>query len=280
MRILTLILLVFATSTVHGQTADICPAPEAEPVKPRQDLAEIKLEKRDRDPALYVSPGWLYRRMDAGQSVVIADVRGREAFERVHIRGARNVALAAVKTKRHWRDRALVLVGSGQSYRPLEQAARELRAKGFDAHVLDGGVAYWARMVRDRTQGSPGRGELFSVEPRVALAERGSSLWTVVDRSGQGVADDYFRHVVEQDEGTEDSALTGQGSSGELLSHVLVVTGTGGNQLLFDPSNRAFQDSNVFVLEGGVQALQEFLVSQRRMKAGKQRLSMTQGGCG
>lgn len=280
MRIVTLILLVFAAAPVQGQTADICPAPEAEPVKPRKNLAEIELEERDRDPALYVSAGWVYQRMDAGRPVVVADVRRREAYERVHIRGSRNVPLAAVKTKRHWRDRALVLVGSGQSYRPLEQAARELRAKGFDAHVLDGGMAYWARMVPDRTQGSPGRGELFSVEPRVALAERGSSLWTVVDRSGQGIADDYFRHVVEQDENATKSALAGQGSSGELLSHVLVITETGGNRASLDPSGRRFQDSNVFLLEGGIQALQAFLVSQRRMAAGKQRLASTEGECG
>ena len=107
---------------------------------------------RARSP--FVEPAELKRRLDAGDDVVILDVRtaGEYAGKGGHLPGAVNLPLADLKARVQARDADLsplknhpVYVHCAMELRAA-RAARALRDAGFtDVSVLNGGFRAWRR---------------------------------------------------------------------------------------------------------------------------------------
>ncbi len=91
----------------------------------------------------------LKRRLDAGEDVLVVDIRGEPEFRRGHIPGAVNVpfhAFAGAVEDRDWRGDVVMACPVGQS---SKQAARLLESyEGVDpdettVYNLDGGYRAW-----------------------------------------------------------------------------------------------------------------------------------------
>ncbi|MEW6079367.1 MAG: rhodanese-like domain-containing protein [Thermodesulfobacteriota bacterium] len=78
-----------------------------------------------------------------GNTVVLADVRDRAEFDRLHILEAIHIPLYALKTKSYLKNDLLVLTNNGFNYGILEKEAGRLREQGFDVAILRGGINAW-----------------------------------------------------------------------------------------------------------------------------------------
>ncbi len=116
-------------------------------------------------------------------SITIIDVRDPAAFEKLHIPGALNVPLFAVKTKSFLKAGPIVLVNEGFHLTPLETECRALREKGFNAAALIGGLVAW-----DAAKGPLDGDRLYLSEARMVSAnvfqqEKNRSDLLVIDAS-------------------------------------------------------------------------------------------------
>lgn len=83
--------------------------------------------------------GWL----EAADTVVV-DVRLPGEYAAFGIKGAVNLSLDDLSSKRFLRSRRVVLVGDGKGEQELYQACGRLRREGFSSmHVLRGGMPLW-----------------------------------------------------------------------------------------------------------------------------------------
>lgn len=75
---------------------------------------------------------------------LVADVRSREEFDRMHVDGSLLLAPDVIRRKRYLAERPLLLIGSGKSDDLLWRACSELRQEGFKhVTVLRGGMPAW-----------------------------------------------------------------------------------------------------------------------------------------
>ncbi|MCE4554278.1 rhodanese-like domain-containing protein [Roseateles cellulosilyticus] len=80
---------------------------------------------------------------------VVADLRGADAYAVSHLPDAILLSPVELRTKPYWKDRTVVLVGSGKGERQQLQLCSALRAGGHaNVYVLRGGMAAWGRDAR------------------------------------------------------------------------------------------------------------------------------------
>lgn len=85
----------------------------------------------------------------AGVDTVLADVRPAQAYAASHIEASRNLPLTDLRSKPYWRDKRVVLVGSGKDETALYQECAALKQAGYrNVHVLQGGIAQWVAQGR------------------------------------------------------------------------------------------------------------------------------------
>jgi rhodanese-related sulfurtransferase len=144
-------------------------------------LIARKLKQHDRFLAITVD-AVLYK-LRQNQMFTLVDVRSNQDFERLHIPGAVNIPLHAVKTKTYLKSAPLVLVNEGFRYAALEDECRRLVKRGFKVSILDGGLPAWKR------KGGRLVGDLFALEamktvtPRVFFREKDYENTLIIDFS-------------------------------------------------------------------------------------------------
>lgn len=99
----------------------------------------------DRERLQAVSSGELRRRIDE-RSVVVLDVRPVVEYEAGHIRGARSIPVAELRTrlKELPKSRQIVAYCRGPYCVFADEAVAILRARGYKAFRLEGGFPDWA----------------------------------------------------------------------------------------------------------------------------------------
>ena len=105
----------------------------------------IRRNARIQDAGLVVSAQSLIPRVKNGEKITLIDVRSASEYKALHIPGALNIPLHFIKTKPFLKSSPVVLVDQGLSFHRLSPACRELRKKGFDVRILDGGMNAWSR---------------------------------------------------------------------------------------------------------------------------------------
>jgi len=95
------------------------------------------------DTDLVVSAKSLIKKVQNNEKITLIDVRNQAEFEALHIKGAMNIPLYFIKNKPHLKDAPMVLVDQGLAFSRLSSVCRDLRKKGFDVRILDGGMAAW-----------------------------------------------------------------------------------------------------------------------------------------
>jgi len=92
---------------------------------------------------LFVAAESVLNALSSNRCPLLVDIRPREAFERCRIPGSINVPLAFVRTRPFLKAAPLVLVSRGYGQRFMETPCRRLRAAGFDATIMLGGLSAW-----------------------------------------------------------------------------------------------------------------------------------------
>jgi len=102
------------------------------------------------DPTWEIGPREVKRRLDAGESIVLLDVRTEQELALARLHGARHVplqSLAASLPALSEHDDQTVIVFCHHGRRSM-QAAVFLREQGFaDVRSMAGGIDLWARAV-------------------------------------------------------------------------------------------------------------------------------------
>lgn len=93
---------------------------------------------------------------------IYVDVRDGAKFEKSHIPTAINIPLHFIKTKAYLKDMTVILVGNGYDPEKLVSEQKRLSEKGFNAHIIAGGVAAWQQQGFPLT-GHPNPGDLHMV---------------------------------------------------------------------------------------------------------------------
>jgi len=91
----------------------------------------------------------VFRKMKQGE-VVLLNVLPEEEFEKIHIRGSRNLpltpdhgAFAQAVEKRYGQKRSFITYGADLTCSAGSDAARVLRAHGFEVEDYPGGAEEW-----------------------------------------------------------------------------------------------------------------------------------------
>jgi len=170
---ITIILIGFYANVPAAETAPVSIIPD--------ELIARKIKKHD--PFLAISVEAVLYKIRQNQKFTLVDVRSIQDFERLHIPGAVNIPLHAVKTKNYLKSAPLVLVNEGIRYSELEDECRRLVKRGFKVSILDGGLPAWKR------KGGRLVGDLFALEamktvaPRVFFREKDYENTLIIDFS-------------------------------------------------------------------------------------------------
>ncbi len=168
-----LIFLVFFLGNYPGRAAE--QTGDDEKTDDATDVAAF-------EPDLFAHPEQILKKMQKGDSgIQLVDVRPEGVFAEVRIPGSFNIPLFALKTKAFLKSKQVVVAGDGRSCEELQRACRELRALGFDANILFGGINHW-RQAGGLVQGDYFKmEELKFVSPETFYANRFCGKWIVVD---------------------------------------------------------------------------------------------------
>jgi len=151
--IAVLVLLASHAGSVHAQLASGNTMPEA--LKGVAQAASMCMREEARfeagaavrepepDLACAAAPDAVQQLLQQPGSVAI-DLRGAAEFEAYHIDGAVKASLPELLGKPYWRDKKVVLAGSGKGERELYAACARLKQAGYrSVSVLRGGMASW-----------------------------------------------------------------------------------------------------------------------------------------
>jgi len=111
------------------------------------------------------------------------DIRQPADYDSVHIPGAINIPLYAIKTKPFLRSDPIILINNGTRRRYYESECALLRQKGFDAYILEGGLNLWLHW------GYPLVGDYFAqqtlqyINPVDLFVDRHFKNWLIIDVS-------------------------------------------------------------------------------------------------
>jgi rhodanese-related sulfurtransferase len=98
--------------------------------------------------------------------VLPADVRQGAEYASYHIDGALNVSVGDLRSKPYWRNKPVVLIGSGKAERELYMECTRLKQRGYkDVSVLRGGMAAWIAAAQPLAGRTPSLAEASRLSP-------------------------------------------------------------------------------------------------------------------
>ncbi len=75
---------------------------------------------------------------------LLADLRPPSEYDQFHIEGALSLSLAALSSKPYWREKDVLLIGSGKNEREVYRSCARLKQAGYkNVRVLRGGMPEW-----------------------------------------------------------------------------------------------------------------------------------------
>lgn len=77
------------------------------------------------------------------KQTVFIDIRPQSQFNEAHIPDSLNIAVHFIKSKTFLKTMHLILVNQGFARASLIEGVSVLRERGFNAHILDGGLTSW-----------------------------------------------------------------------------------------------------------------------------------------
>ncbi|MBU0962208.1 MAG: rhodanese-like domain-containing protein [Proteobacteria bacterium] len=110
------------------------------------------------------------------KQTVFIDIRPQSQFNEAHIPDSLNIAVHFIKSKTFLKTMHLILVNQGFVRASLIEGVSVLRERGFNAHILDGGLTAWKqhgeKLVGEQTSGQ----ELYIVPAETVAYEPTNQL--------------------------------------------------------------------------------------------------------
>ena len=217
--------------------------------------------------SVFVSAGSVRRQLASGRRPQLVDIRSREAFARCRIPGSINVPLAFVRTRAFLKKAPLVLVSRGYGQRFMEAPCRRLRAAGFEAAILLGGLCAW-HQAGGRLAGDLTALDLPAViTPRRFFQEKDAPYWLMVNMGpepARGLPAPFGGAVciVPADRAAgvvRKLAQRAAGRADDPLLTVLAFSPSGAGDVRMQPALSLYGRLPVVFLEGGLQSYRRFL---------------------
>jgi rhodanese-related sulfurtransferase len=223
------------------------------------------LQPKTHDAALAMSAETVLVKSKRGELLHLVDVRSPEEFKRLRIRGAINVPLHFVKTKRFLKDAPVVLINEGYHTSPLEQECATLRDLGFTVFILDGGICGGAMKGYGLQGDQLALDDLRRVSPRQFSQEKDYANSLILDISAVPVegarelipAAIHMADLADNHQSMLKLRQTVEQRRGERFFNVLVVSAAGENYEEVQ-KHLALAGINAFYLEGGLSAYQSY----------------------
>jgi len=199
--------------------------------------------------------------------LIVVDIRPEKEFNLYNIPGSVNMPPFAVKTRTYWKDKKILLVNDGYSYRKLDSLCADLRKSGFNqVSVLDGGVTAWRKNIAPSRNAPPG-GRLETITPARLLPEAAYRHWKVLDLTEEASrlgGDEKHLEVTRIEKSIQEKIrkLSSGKPADRASGLVLVVTGDGKAYPKLARTIDKYIQVPVFYLKGGVKAYRDFLNRQ------------------
>ncbi len=232
------------------------------------DVSGIRNLRHNAD--LFVSVQDALEMLGQKNKVFLVDVRPRNAFDAFRIPGSINIPAYAVKTKTQLKNRSVILINQGHSYKCLEQTCENLKTLGFSARIMAGGLNGW------RQAGGPLEGDFFAqkelnrVGPRSFYEEKNYANWLVIDATGIA-ADEVQRLIpeaqqVSKSEGMDAVAAQvaerGRKFEQDPLFSVIIFDEHGKTYDTMEKALKKGQLQNICFLSGGFRNYEKYLKEQ------------------
>ena len=244
-------------------------------------------ESKAHNPAFTISAESVLQKLTERQEVYLIDVRGLAAFQKFRIPGSMHMSLFAIKTKGFLKAKPVVLVNEGYPRTPLERECEHLRRLGFRAWILHGGLNYW------REKGALLEGDVFAqpklnrVSPAALFVEKDYRDNLVIDAS---VSKHLITHPLIPQAISLPFDSNGQRFAEALKATLVKLRHSRFSSLMicnqkgehYDRIEKLLENNgikNVFFLEGGLDAYQEFLELQRFATNARHRSQTTLKKC-
>lgn len=154
MLLVRLFILILITFKVNSKTNEILQCFYEPSVKSIDDLINSDKILWKRDIKKYLSPYVVIKQNNniIKSEYVLVDVRSKKDFKNSHILGAFNLPYTSLTTKNIFKNKKIILIGSGNDYYHLENLYTKLISLGFkNIKILDGGMSYWQTWIEEKT---------------------------------------------------------------------------------------------------------------------------------
>lgn len=235
------------------------------------------------DSDLFVSADWAALQLKKkNYKFQIVDIRQAQDFNKIHIPGSINIPLHFIKSKRYLKQKTIIIADKGFFYRSIIEECEKLKKLNFDVKILNGGLNTWL------TKNLPVQGDIFSqeefflVDARKVYQEQSIHPILFVDTSDKKVKSQDFKPVFKD-------AITFTQESKQPFKEIekFIKAKPNGSILVFNNFGQGYNEirdtmlskgiNNLFFLEGGLKAYNEYLHNLELAKAPKQeRLKTTQ----
>jgi len=253
-------------------------SPESElpqQVKIPYELLTRKLKKRN--PTLSVTVESVLKKLQEGEEIILVDIRKRSSFEKFWIPGSLNIPLFSVKTKKLFKLKSLILINEGYNYTHLEKECQALRAAGFQASILDGGVYKW------KQKDGPLEGDIFAqkelnkIPPEIFWLEKNYRNWIFIDisRSEERQSDYlipqkiHIPFVDEPEQFISKLRAIIDNCADNPYTSVLIFNKNGQYNEKIEKFIQKIQNEDVFYLKSGFEGYRAFLEQQASIWQGR-----------
>ncbi len=228
----------------------------------------------NRNPSKYISPYQLQHKLSKkNHRLFLADIRNADAYKLSHIDQSFSLPHSKLIAMQFLKDRELVMVGQGRSYRHLESLHQDLLAKGFkDVKILDGGVDYWKTVIEGKSLISR-MDDYYLIDDAMG---GDTDFWQIIDTSSNPNLDQHFDDVI----ALKDTALLSDPRSfvknskqaSHLIKNVLLILPENIDTLAVLKAWRKQLKTNVYAMgPAKVQAALKVLEHNRRIVQYKKR---------
>ncbi len=235
----------------------------------------FKRGTQQRQTACYISAQTAHQQL-ADKTAFFIDLRDRQAFQHYRIPGSLNMAAHTLKTKMFLKAKPLILFNEGHSYQVLEKLCVNLREAGFSqVAILEGGLNQWQKPVGNLQGNLLALRYLDNMTAAQFWQERDYEYWLVVNISSiddkQQLSSDvlnlWFSNNAEKWRKQLIAAVAKHTQTTSVYPYILIVSARGDNYPKVKATLRETDLTNVFYLQGGIQAYQQFIQEQAAMLA-------------
>lgn len=194
-----------------------------------------------------------------GTGIVIADVRNRADFDRLHIPSAVHIPLYALKAKPFLKTDLLVLTNNGFNYGILEKESSRLREHGFDVAILRGGINAWLEKELPVSGDILAGEEIWLAEPADVYQEQAYKSFLAVNMSGRKNQDVFPGAVFLNPSDKTAVDIIKNYTQAHPADSVLVFNDAGDNYPAIRKALLSTGAMNLFFLKGGLNAYKTYL---------------------